>query len=211
MKDHPVAAHEKIAADLAFDLGLPVPPALLWKREGPRSHGRELVVSAVPFERALTWKQVEASSALSARVLPRLTNFASSISPFDTWILNGDRENNGNLILSEDLSSAPPILRVAYIDFANALSRAFRIKPDIWKDETYISVPYPTGVPVDLVAMASMVSRIEALPADGIRKVVQRIPMDLLDPADRDEIIEVLLYRQPRLRGIMKSYYAGLS
>lgn len=37
--DNPVAAHEKIAADLAFKLGLPIPPALLWDRGQQRSGG----------------------------------------------------------------------------------------------------------------------------------------------------------------------------
>ena len=122
MEDHPVAALEKIASDLAFDLGLPVPPAVLWEREGPRSHGRQLIISAAPFDGALTWLQVEAApSSVAARILPSLAPSASAISAFDTWL-----------------------------------------------------------------------------------------PTRFLLPQDRDEILNALLYRQPRLRGIVKKSHPGL-
>jgi hypothetical protein len=52
----PMAAQEKIAADLAFDLGLPVPPVVLWDR-GARNDGlfQFCAVSLVPFEPANKW------------------------------------------------------------------------------------------------------------------------------------------------------------
>lgn len=209
--EHPVAAHEKIASDLAYDIGLPVPPALLWRRENaPRSHGRELVISAIPFEPALTWKQVEASAPTAARVMPLLSKAASSISPFDTWLMNGDRVNAGNLILKEDVSAAGTTIRLAYIDFANSLVRMFRLQPDIWKDERFVVEPYPYGVPPDLQQMSSIVAKIQALPESTIRTVVERVPLTFLTARDRDEIVKALLHRQPKLRTIMKNRYPDL-
>lgn len=210
IEDHPVAALEKIASDLAFDLGLPVPPAVLWEREGPRSHGRQLIISAAPFDGALTWLQVEAAPpSVAARILPTLSPSASAIAAFDTWLMNGDRVNRGNILVREDVGP-PALTRVAYIDFANSLSRVFRIKPDIWKDEGGTVPMFPHGLPVDLASMDATVSAIEKLPEAQLRVIVERIPARFLLPQDRDEILAALLYRQPRLRGIMKKSHPGL-
>lgn len=123
--------------------------------------------------------------------------------------MNGDRVNGGNILVREDVGP-PPVTRVAYIDFANSLTRVFRIKPDIWKDEGGGIRPYPPGVPVDLSAMDATVSAIERLPEAQLRVIVERIPARFLLPQDRDEILDALLYRQPRLRGIMKKSHPGL-
>lgn len=64
-KDHPDsarhrrAAREKIASDLACDLGLPVPPAVLWNR--PSVEGgeqRAVVLTLVMFPRQWPWQMV---------------------------------------------------------------------------------------------------------------------------------------------------------
>jgi hypothetical protein len=130
--------------------------------------------------------------------------------PFDTWVMNGDRENKGNLIISEDTSGSVPLLRVAYIDFANSLVRVFAVAANIWRDETTWVVPYPAGVPIDIDAMSSTVTRIQALAPEKIRGVVERVPPTFLLPKHRDEIAEALLYRQSRLRGMMRRKYPAL-
>jgi hypothetical protein len=51
----PRAALEKIAGDMAYDLGLPVPPVILWKRPRSTPTSEECVaISARPF-RGVTW------------------------------------------------------------------------------------------------------------------------------------------------------------
>jgi len=52
----PRAVHEKIASDLAFDLGLPVPPVVLWRRNLSTPDQETLcAVSLVPFQPAQKW------------------------------------------------------------------------------------------------------------------------------------------------------------
>lgn len=209
--EHPVAAIEKIASDLAFELNLPVPPAVLWHRpDAPRSHGRELVISAIPFLPAVNWSQVEKVPATRDQYMPLLSPLASAVLPFDTWIMNGDRENGGNLIVTEDVSGPVPIFRAAYLDFANSLTRVFKLQPDIWKDMQAFVPIYPVGCVPDLDAMSRMVTAIENLSAPVIEGIIRRIPPAFLLPAHRDEIVKALLYRQPRIRLIMRSSYPAL-
>ena len=53
------AAHEKIAADLAYHLGLPVAPATLWARdaEHPTQH---VCIAAWAFDTCDTWDRLQA-------------------------------------------------------------------------------------------------------------------------------------------------------
>src|SRR5712671_187971 len=47
----PRAAHEKVSADLAYDLGLPLPPAILhnWDDPPPVGTERSVALSLIPF------------------------------------------------------------------------------------------------------------------------------------------------------------------
>src|SRR5206468_12857702 len=120
---HPRAAHEKIAADLAYDLGLPLPPVVLWEyvHAGPQEE-RYMAISAEAFPNAHMWRQVLTLPPLLQRVHPQLKWVCSAMAPFDTWVDNTDRHNDGNLLLTEDVSVQPALLRVAFIDYANSLS-----------------------------------------------------------------------------------------
>src|SRR5207244_7574605 len=55
------AAHEKIASDLAFDLGLPVPPAVLLRcPKPPVGNQPNVVLSLIPFLAVHKWRVVRA-------------------------------------------------------------------------------------------------------------------------------------------------------
>ena len=56
-KNPSLAAHEKIAADLAADLGLPVPPVLLYDRpDAPTSEESRCCVSLVMYPKQTAWR-----------------------------------------------------------------------------------------------------------------------------------------------------------
>jgi hypothetical protein len=75
------AAHEKIASDLAFVLGLPVPPVLLLQRPSPP---RWCAVSAWAFSEA---QPLAPGASLPTRAVSALAALAA----FDFWIGAADR------------------------------------------------------------------------------------------------------------------------
>jgi hypothetical protein len=102
---HPRAAHEKIAADLAIDLGLPVPPAILV--DGTASGGlvQAAVVSLVLYPEMYKWSQVIATPsalAVASHVLRATRAIWSGIVALDAWLANSDRNNENNVLIGID-------------------------------------------------------------------------------------------------------------
>lgn len=125
----PRAAHEKIAADLAFDLKIAIPPALLWEWPKPPIGDQPLVVlSLIPFLPAHKWQVVKAVPELEASLKQELRIAASGLVAFDTWVGNTDRPNDGNLLVSKDRQDAPGTTRAAYIDYSYSMSHVWRNK-----------------------------------------------------------------------------------
>src|SRR5262249_47205118 len=54
----PRPAHEKICADLAFEIGLPVPPAVLYRRPNPGAEAKQVVLSLVPHGATYEWQHL---------------------------------------------------------------------------------------------------------------------------------------------------------
>lgn len=85
------AAREKIAADLAFDLSLPVPPAILWRRPGQPTHVEtQVVVSQFVYPEDVKWFMVEYGNVrpvvLSSDEAAEILRRASGMLAFDTWV-----------------------------------------------------------------------------------------------------------------------------
>lgn len=204
----PRAAHEKIAADLACDLSLPVPPVLLWERSGVAA-GEETkcAISYVPFNPAHKWGHIAAMPATATRLSQALTNAASAMAALDTWLDNRDRAANpGNLIVNGDGIVEP--VRYAYIDYSYSMSYG-------WKDGPVPPVagvigPYPPTVKVDISVLAASVQAIESLHADVIKEVVGRIPDAFMTPVRRAVVIDGLLKRRTDLRAALSKTYGKL-
>jgi hypothetical protein len=84
---NPRAAHEKIAADLAFELGLPLPPVLLYRWPGapPQGDQRFIAISLRPFLNVHKWQQVEAVPAIAQEMKLELKAVASALVPPLHW------------------------------------------------------------------------------------------------------------------------------
>lgn len=203
-----VAAHEKIAADLAFDLKLPVPPVVLWDRaDRPDRLYRYCSVSLVPFDPADKWRLIDRVPSVRDRVAPKLGSAASAMIAFDTWIGNTDRMNEGNLIVSEGVPEFG--LRYAYIDHANAMSHAWGDGP---APETGPVVgPYPQQAPVDAMILSKTVAKIEALSDCHIRTAVDRIPAEFINYQRKQCIREGLCRRRTNLRGALAHLIGAIS
>jgi hypothetical protein len=202
----PRAAIEKIASDLAFVLGLPVPPAILWHRENaPRGQGRRCCLSLVPFVPVHEWKTIRLNAIVEAQLIPALVDAASGMSVLDTWLDNHDRANLRNLVVSRDpsvLVDGKPLVRAAYLDFSFSMSGPWNAK----MERDLAVACCPPGMVPNVQAIDRVVARIEGLDWGVVEQIVQRIPDEYMQAADRDLIVTTLRARRPKLRGIMNGH-----
>ena len=111
------AAHEKIVSDLAYLLGLPVPPVILWDRGESHIGDRNCAISAVAFPNFNQWHVAFPSLTPGQKELAKFS--AGAMRAFDTWIAASDRK--GSHVLVRDGGDQAE-LALAQIDYAFALS-----------------------------------------------------------------------------------------
>ena len=195
--DHPdnafTAATEKIAADLAYVLGLPVPPVTLWDRGDGEPAPRWVAVSAWAFEQPLTWTQAE--PALNAAQKAQLVRPASAIIPFETWIDAQDRQNGGNMLVGMDGAE----IRGAWIDYAFALDHGWRGNNTVVSGVTPL---YPPVGGVDLEVVKAVADDIAAIDNSTVEGIINRIPSPFLPRVVADNIIRNLLSRRAAVRAL---------
>jgi hypothetical protein len=202
----PRTVHEKIASDLAFDLRLPIPPVVLWRRQVPTPDQETLcAVSLVPFHPAHKWQHVEAIPSTRDRIAAAMGSAASAMSVFDTWLDNRDHHNGGNLLVTEDLTTGN--VHWAYIDYAYSITYG-------WGGGAAPAVAavvgrYPVQAGADLGAVTGALEAIETMQEDTIRSVVTRLSPDFLDAGRAAIIADGLLRRRTGLREILRREYGG--
>jgi hypothetical protein len=187
------AAHEKIVSDLAYVLGLPVPPVILWDRGAGHVGDRWCAVSAWAFSKAAEWPQVRAK--LSAKQLTEATKIAGAMRAFDTWISAGDRRDDH--VLADD-SDAGDALGLAYIDYAFALSFEWC---GVTGAQPEPRPAFPSGIGFDAnvcLETSQLIVNIEEL---TIAEIVNRIPAEYFFDGARDATLSGLLTRRKSLAG----------
>jgi hypothetical protein len=192
------AAHEKIASDLAHEVGIPVPPVALWQHP-PTGHLYS--ISAAAFRQLITWEE--------ARILKILTNeFRKNARPilsagfvFHAWIGDTDHgENPGNILVNADSGEARPAL--AFVD--HCLSMSYK-----WSGfDAEFAVregPYYglQRIEMDADVLTDCVARIMRLPKEKIEATVRRIPPAYLPTQDAELICRGLLARRERLNTLL--------
>lgn len=188
------AATEKIVADLAAVIGLPIPPVTLWDR-GPASGNPQYVaVSAWAFEQALTWQQGEKS--LNAQHRDQLMRPASAMVVFEAWIGAQDRQNAGNVLITLDATGEA---LGAWIDYTFALDH-------VWKGNNNAACAlgplYPPLGAANVPVMKEVTEEIEAIDNRTIEGIINRVPSSYLPRAVADNIIRNLISRRAAVRGL---------
>src|SRR6266480_2193467 len=206
----PKAAHEKIASDLAFDIGLPVPPATLlnWGKP-PVGDQPHVVLSLIPFLSVHKWGEIKAVPSLEAQLKQEMRSVASAIVPFDTWLGNQDRVNNdGNILVSKDKVDPATKLGVVYVDFSNSMLVRWRSSDFETVDAIGIYPIDPKDV--DISAMDVVTSKIETMQDEEIKAVVNGLPNEFIDDSDRRIVQDALLFRKSNIRAALKKIYGAL-
>ena len=193
----PRAAHEKIAADLAFDLGLPIPPAILVDGKACGGLVQAAVVSLVLYPEIHKWDQAAATPAslAMARHILRSTRAAwSGIVALDTWLGNTDRNNATNLLIGIDPNTEPPLAEAVFCDYAYSMLYSK------WTKGGCQGVALPGILPVlmdllDRDAALVTAEKIKSFSVEIIAGIVNRIPETHLQSKDREVVIECLAER----------------
>jgi hypothetical protein len=192
---YPRAAHEKIACDLAHEIGVPVPPVTLWRNPAPKGSAGDLyAISVNAFSQFMNWHQFG----------PYLTEeFKSAVAPamaagfvFHNWIDDTDHHvaNGGNVVVDSNCSADNP--SIAFIDHAFSLSCR-------WSAATAQISPIPqyyidqNKLPVEV--LKDVVGKVERVSEQKIREIVTRIPVMYLSELNAELIIRCLLTRQTEL------------
>jgi hypothetical protein len=186
----PRAAHEKIAADLAYQLKLSVPACCLWTEP---SSGTLYSISVWAFDQALKWGEIHAK--LTQTFIQNAAPAFSAARVFHTWIDDQDHHgNDGNVIV--DVSSSDGMPGVAFIDHAFAMSR----NPNFASSAVQpLAVHYIPQNFSNAGAIAKMCQYINDLEASMIEEIVRRVPAQFLLSARADGIIKGLLARRSEL------------
>lgn len=203
------AAREKICSDLAADLGVPVPPAILCRRAGAQRNNEEayVVVTLFMYPTQFHWGSVrdtlDDGDELSRIMRTLLPHVSARAFAFDTWVLQGDHnDHDSNISFGYD-PSEPSRRGYVFLDYAMALR--FGLEAD-WEQSGAAGFPPRMKRDLDTASLAEAVSNIEALPESRIRDVVGRIPQEFLPPDDASQIIQGLVARQALVRGLLEEH-----
>jgi hypothetical protein len=190
------AAHEKIASDLAYLLGLPVPPVTLWDRGESHVGDRHCAVSAFAFPKYIEWQVALPTLTAQQKELAKIS--AGAMRAFDTWIAASDRK--GSHVLVRD-DRDPTQLALAQIDYAFALS--FETEIGRRPKQADPRQPFPDQVGFDADAGAKIAHAIIALEDRQIADIVNRIPGGYFIDNAKEVIISSLFRRRSQIYSLL--------
>lgn len=203
--DRPRAAYEKLAADLAFEVEVSVPPVQLYVRDpAPEDEEHRCCISLIIFEQVWNLRQVDHVSDPYTAWIDHALECESGIVAFDTWIGNQDRSNPKNSLLGVDPRESRN-LQATFIDHANA----FNMNGG-WEDGGSGKVRFPSLPPRLKSAACSdravaTAERIEGISDTLIDELVSRIPEQYMSPAHSHVVAEGLKARRSSVRPVVEN------
>lgn len=188
------AAHEKLAADLAFHLDLPVPPAVLWDRPADDNVHSQVVISAWAFPQPHSWS--ESQNVLSERERAFANRCMSAMRVFEAWIYATDRKLENVLLTRE--SDVPETIRMAFVDYAFSLTHT-------WKEvDEHERAPGRYCDPEDEAAKIDIIARIESFDDRLIEQQIERMPEAFLPREEKRRVARKLAERKWQLRDLVE-------
>jgi len=206
---HYRAAREKIACDVACDLSLSLPPALLTTRDNPPSGCTAcVVVTLVMYPAQWNWATVRTHTidptpvgAAMAGALAR----CSAMLAFDTWVAQTDHgDHPDNIVWGYD-PAALGDSAIVFLDYANALGFNGQWTAGQWQQTQAAQWPPLLLKYLDKSLVEAMVARIEAFPEATIREIVSRIPDSHLPQVEKGIVTEGLACRRSLVRDALRS------
>lgn len=203
------AAREKIAADLACDLDLPVPPCVLWRRNGIASNeGGCVAITLVEFAAEIPWDAVatrEATDHPAAELaLARVFSECSAMLAFDTWL---DHDEHGdsrpaNIVWGYN-PDQPSASRILFLDYATAMGADGTWGAGQWRSVQEARFPSILLKTLDMTQLDEALDKILRLDSVRVESIVHRIPDDFLPPAQKLVLTQGLLGRRKLLSDVL--------
>jgi hypothetical protein len=208
---HRRAAREKIAFDLAFELGATVPPVVLAENSRSDARERNVAVSLILYPQQFSWGQMkiflaEPDGEVASTVASRIHADAASAFVLDTWLGQTDHDDHDSNIIFGYEGSEYAEGRFIFLDYAFSMGVTGG-----WSDEKYLPC-HPAAFPKRMLAelrpgeVASALERADSIDEEVVRSIVTRVPDDFLPPAEKETICSGLLARKPKLAEALKSF-----
>lgn len=201
------AAREKIASDLAYDLEVPVPPAILATREDARSgEERYVCASLVLFPRQFPWLQIkqyasDPTSPVAQAIGNSMPDAAARALAFDTWLAQGDHNDHPhNVVFGYNPRDGASSGSFIFLDYAFSMGC-----PHGWSDGKFnvcAAVPFSQTMIdyMDKAKLDACIGQIEGYPEDRLAGITGRIPGTHLPAPEAEKIQESLLARRALVR-----------
>lgn len=211
------ASYEKVAADLAYEIGVNVPPVVLYQRpDAQPSQPKEVSISFAP-RRAMRWGDLfnigaadggGKTPAPTARIKQMVAD-SCGVMALDAWLRNMDRNNVGNAILAYDGDEDPG--QLFFVDFANSMDYDGNWSAGANNHQTFQRSPPPLLLAGNAVKsrVEETAKRIADLPDDTVAEIIRRIPDDFLAQVAREKLLVWLLWRKQNLVPSWGHWYAG--
>lgn len=208
------AAREKIAADLAHDLDLPVPPAQLTTLDEPLPEGCEaaVVVTLVMYPRQHPWeivKKLPKDDSPASLAIAKMVSGYSHMLAFDTWVAQSDHGDHPHNIVwgydPNDLASSELI----FLDYAYSMGFNGNWLDDKWRDLQIAPFPPMIRENLNKSALRQTVERICDLKQEVIEAIVRRLPETHLQGDDMDLLSEALIGRRELLSNKINECISG--
>lgn len=188
----PRAAHEKICADLAQTLGVPVPPVILWTDP---TNNNKYSISAWAYKQAMTWNDIQ--HAVTDDFKERVKSQIAAGIVFHTFIGDTDRHGGNTLI---NVESSPNSPEICFIDHAFSLGYNQNF---VNGNFTKAAHPYYPAPLIGHEELAHIGEKVESLPKRTVEEIVRRIPEPFLSASLADIIIDRLSERQSAIRRVL--------
>lgn len=206
------AAREKIASDLAHDLGLPLPPAVLATRsDTPPGCEATVVVTLVMYPAQHYWEQVKAQAlpeGPGGLALASVYSQCSPMLPFNTWVRQMDHGDHPNNIIwgydPQNLADS----QLIFLDYSYSLGHDNSWNGDGWKQITWSPFPQALQTHMDDDKLIEAAARIAGYDPKRVDEIVRRIPDNYLDGAQKDNIVTSLIGRMPLVMRAMEQNLA---
>jgi hypothetical protein len=181
-------AHEFIASELAYHLGVPVPPVgFCYDNEGGK-----FVISIRAYEEISSYKDIK----FSPTDIQALNVTFSESAVFHTWIAEADHAANPeNIVANPRAEDGKP--QVSFIDHAMCLTSVWHAAhpPATFPSEYYIGANQMVRESV-----LDAIRRVDRVSERVLESIISRVPPSLLPPAEAKAIHECLRRRSGELR-----------
>ena len=200
--DEPRAANEKLSYDLAYDLGLAVPPVTLFNRDCSSGEEGKCCVSLFMFDQMFELGQLVALQGVDRSKAAQAIREGSGIVSFDAWIGNRDRSQR-NVLIGYD--SATGRWWPAFIDHAFALNSGNQWNGAKWKDVRLSNMPSEMRAVIDKGLALATAGRIAGITDKEIGALIDRIPSEYMTSEQRSVVLEGLSGRRGLVSDVLKS------